>query len=185
MSELFSFGDPSTYPPPRRVICHWTGGGYTSTEYERTRYHALIEWDGNNVRVAGGVPIINNLHDLTWMSPTYKWDKAGYAAHTRGFNSWSLGYSICGMLGATDRDDLGTHPMVCEQVDALITLCAQSSVVFGLPVDEDHFFTHVEAQTIHGVAQPGKWDISYVPNAPYLEEQEVGPWLRQQIGQRV
>lgn len=185
MSELFTFPDPTSMPPPRRVIMHWTAGKYLSTADDRHHYHALIEWDDGMPKVVAGVPIVNNLHQLTADSPTHKNDPLGYAPHTRGMNSWSVGYSICAMWGAIDRDNLGDYPLLPEQVDALITLCAQTAAVFGMEVSEDTFFTHYEAQSIHGVEQRGKWDITYMPNQPGLEADQVGSWLRQQIGSRL
>jgi hypothetical protein len=181
----FTFPDPTKIPPPHRCILHWTAGTYISSPYERGHYHALIEWEAGNIRVVSGVPITNNLHQLTMESPTYASDPSGYAAHTRGFNSWSLGFAVCAMYGALDTNRLGNYPVLPEQIDGLITLCAQASVVFGLQVDEDHFFTHWEAGYLHGVSQPGKWDITWAPQIPDAAPEEVGPWIRQQIEQRI
>lgn len=182
MADLFTFPDPTTIPQPHRVILHWTAGKYRSTQHDRAHYHALVEWNGESIRVVQGVPISNNMHQLSSGDPTYSEDPvSGYAAHTRGFNSFSIGYSICAMFEAVDRDELGDYPLLPEQVDGLITLCAQTAVVFDLPVDQDHFFSHWEAEAIHGVPQPGKWDITYVPNAGELQAHEVGDWLRAEI----
>ena len=183
-AKLFTFPNPALMPKPHRCILHWTAGTYESTFHDQERYHALVEWVDGRIRVVAGVPIINNLHSLTIESPTYDEHPTGYAAHTRRMNSWSIGYSICAMWNATPEDH-GDYPMLPEQVDGLITLCAQTASVFGMPVDEDHFFTHWEAEYIHGIEQQSKWDIIWVPNAPELDPRDVGPWLRERIAERI
>ena len=195
MPDLFTFPNPEIMPSPRRVVLHWSAGKYISWSGERNDYHALIEWHEGNPRVIKGVPIVNNLHELTSESPTYALDKInGYAPHTHGFNSWSMGIAICAMWRALDRDNLGLWPVLSEQVDALITLCAQTAVVFGMEVGESTFFTHYEAHTLHGVPQnrqrdmefpSSKWDITIIPQAGDLLADEVGPWLREQIAGRL
>jgi len=186
--EPFGFPDPDELPdPPLRVICHWSGGQYESNEPERQHYHALIEFpaDLGRVRVVQGVPIENNLRGLLSDDPTFAQDTSGYAGHTKGFNSFSIGYAVCGMMGAVDGDQLGGWPILQEQVEMLITLCAQTAAVFSLEVNEETFFTHWEAQAIHRVRQTGKWDLSVIPHKPELAPHECGPWLREQIESRL
>lgn len=185
----FTFPDPSRLPgKPKRVICHWTAGGYTASLHDREHYHALIEWRDGEAHIVAGVPIVNNMAALGPGIPTYHGEDAphGYAPHTRDFNSWSIGYAICGMFSALDRGNIGDFPIRPEQVDILIGLCATTAAAFGLEVTEDTFFTHFEAQSIHGVTQRGKWDITVIPWL--LEElgpDDVGPWLRAQVRERL
>lgn len=171
-------------PKPHRIICHWSGGTYKANWHDKRSYHGLIEWLDGHIHVEAGVPIVNNLHRLTPDSQTYHENIMGYAAHTKGFNSWSLGYAVCAMLGA-DPNDWADYPMREEQVDGLITLCAQTAAIWNMEVTEDTFFTHWEAEAIHGIRQKDKWDITTVPQKPELEDHEVGPWLRDQIRSRL
>ena len=173
-------------PKPHRVILHWTGGAHRANWHDQRSYHALVEWldDSARIRVEAGVPLVNNLHTLTAESESFHENSKGYAAHTRHFNSWSLGYAICAMLGA-DKNDWGDYPLLEEQVDGLITLCAQTAAIWGMDVDEDTFFTHAEAESIHGRSQGDKWDITVLPQFPGLSIDEVGPWLREQIKGRL
>jgi len=185
--NAFTFPDPASLPTqPKRVILHWTAGSYQASEHDAQYYHGLIEFspDGN-AKIVAGVPIANNMLVVVGLHSFSDDYRDGYAAHTRGFNSYSVGFSLCGMFGAVDRENLGAYPIMPEQVTVLIGLCANASIVFGLEVSDDTFFTHYEAQSLHGVQQMGKWDIGWIPQEPTLSQDEVGPWLREQIKDRL
>lgn len=185
--NTFTFPDPRRLPgKPKRFILHWTAGAYHASDLDKQHYHILIEWHEGEARIIPGVPIKNNMAALGPGVPTYdEYNPHGYAAHTRGFNSWSIGVTMCGMFGAIDRDNLGDWPIVPEQVDAMIGICAAGSAVFGMDVTEETFFTHFEAQSLHHVPQVGKWDICWTPSVPELGSNEVGPWIRARIRERL
>ena len=185
---LFTFPNPDDLSvKPKRCILHWSAGLYESSAFDRIHYHALIEYVKSlgHIRVVKGVEIKNNLRPLIGAASSEHDPVNGYAAHTKAFNSFSIGYSICAMAGALSRESLGGHPLLEAQIDGLITLCAQTSVVFGLEVTPETFFTHWEAEHLHGITQLGKWDITVIPHRPELEVEDVGPWLREEIASRI
>ena len=164
---------------PKRIILHWTGGGHRANSVDRRHYHYVIEGDGTVV--AGEHPVAANLR-----TPLKDGE---YAAHTGGFNAGSVGVALAGMFGARRGGDAGPYPLTKAQIDTLITFVALLCDTWGLdPHDPAQLFTHHEAWTLHrvkGVSNPTKWDITTIPFRPDLEEDEVGPWLRWQIADRL
>src|SRR5690606_16912064 len=72
---------------PKRIILHWTGGTYEPNSLELEHYHFLV--DGEGVVHPGTHSVADNMRKLQ------KGDD--YAAHTRGYNSFSVGIAFCGM----------------------------------------------------------------------------------------
>lgn len=186
MSDLFEFPRSADLPSrPQRCILHWTAGRNVASDLDRQHYHILIESreteaGGEVLRYVAGVPIASNMRQL---GPGDE-----YAAHTRGFNSFSVGVTVCGMLGAVERPfHPGPHPITPLQVKGLVDICVQLAVVYDLAPTEDHFFTHPEAETIHGRPQAGKWDLDRWPHPRTVEWQNenIGPWLRQEMSERI
>jgi hypothetical protein len=109
-----------------------------------------------------------------------------YAAHTAGFNSFSVGFSFCGMLGAQEGRRFGKFPLLEAQVRSglhFVALCLQE---WGLdPANPAHLFTHYEAQALHGIPQRGKWDITELEFLPGISKYEIGPWLRAETGRQL
>lgn len=180
---------------PERIVIHWTAGGHLATDHDRCSYHYLIEHherdpedpDDDVTRVISGVPVEANMRPAA-DRPSYCRDaEHGYAAHTRGFNTGSVGLALCGMRGAKDLRpdrpvDPGSQPITKRQVSSLIGTCASLLAEYDLEVSEDTLFTHVEAEWLHGRRQRGKWDISWLPHRQDLAPREVGPWIREQVG---
>lgn len=193
--------------PPERVILHWTAGTHVATLHETQFYHLLLEHHrgdpedptDDRIVVRAGVPIARNMRSgLSDLPPYYRDSDRGYAAHTRGLNGFSVGLALCGMRGAEDlrpeapeggergRVAPGTHPITVLQVRAMLGLCVQAARVYDLPPDEEHFFTHWEAEALHGVDQypPGpevwKWNVTWLPGFG-LSREEAGPFLREQL----
>lgn len=180
---------------PERIICHWTAGGHLASDHDRCSYHYLIEHhtrdpedpDDDVTRVISGVPVERNMRRLAGL-PSYCCDaEHGYAAHTLGFNSGSVGVSLCGMRDATDYRparpvDPGSAPITARQVRSLIGTCASLLAEYDLEVSEETLFTHAEAEWLHDRPQRGKWDITWVPYRQDLGPREVGPWIREQVG---
>lgn len=159
--------------PPKRVILHWTAGRYVASTDERTHYHYLAQSDG---QIVSGVPVANNMRQLARGS-------VDYAAHTRGFNSFSVGMAACGMMGAIQGGDLGRFPLLEGQVKSLCRFAGYCCRLWDLPVTQDTVFTHAEAPRLHGVSQAGKWDIDVLPWLPDLTPEQVGQWLRAQVAE--
>jgi hypothetical protein len=142
------------------------------------------------VLVTEGVPLGRNAGDVTGKPPAHRWPAEGYAAHTKGFNSGSVGLALCGMRGAVDRRpdegqvgdvDPGPSPITSQQLNVAIALCVQFLTIWGFHPTEDRIFTHYEAEALHGVKQSGKWDITYIPGKLF-SRRACGPWIRRQIG---
>ncbi len=86
--------------PMRRIIVHWTAGGYRANDIDRAAYHILIEESGRLVR--GTHSIADNVSTAD--------DK--YAAHTLGLNTGSIGISACCMSEAKEKPfDGGLCPL--------------------------------------------------------------------------
>ncbi|MCP4902581.1 MAG: hypothetical protein GY906_36925 [bacterium] len=187
--------------PPRRVILHWTAGRHLASWDEKKHYHIVIEHNDQGTEdpsddaahIAAGTPIERNMRDLRGVPTIMDDPQRGYAPHTARFNSYSIGVSLAGMRGAIDRRedddgvlhprslvDPGTTPITRLQVLSMIGLCVSLSALYNLEVSEDTFFTHFEAQYIHGVKQKQKWDITWIPGREFCRS-NAGPWIRDQI----
>lgn len=155
-----------------RVIVHWTAGQDTPSDNDKAHYHILIDGAGQLVR---GKPTI----DLNSLPKA----KAGYAAHTRGTNSGSIGISLCGMAGAVERPfNPGKHPINAVQWGALIKACADLCEHYQIPVTPKTLLSHAEVQANLGIKQLGKWDIAILPfNRKFNTAKAVGDELRANV----
>lgn len=189
----------------KRLIWHWTAGRHHPSPEELLRYHYLIahdygediDDDGDDVaRLIEGVPVENNLRSVAapaaHQGPIVDGKPVGYAAHTAGFNSWSIGLSLCGMRGAVDRRpelgvEPGPSPITVLQIRCLIASSVSIGALHGLEPVPEQMFSHYEAESIHGVDQvpagPGtwKWNVTWLPHRPDMPKDDVGPWLREQV----
>lgn len=186
-------------PGPERVIWHWTAGTREATLGELQRYHILVEHhagdpgnpDDDRIVIRSGVPLKRNMRSLRGLPGYHNDSDRGYAAHTKGFNSRSIGIALCGMHGAKDFRPTGgvapgPYPITMLQTRALLALSVQAARMYGLPPRPETFFSHYEAEFLHGVDQlpPGdeiyKWNITWLPGMN-LAREEAGPWLRNQL----
>lgn len=140
---------------------------------DRASYHYLIQQDGS---VVMGVPVRANLRNIPPRTP-----RSEYAAHTAGFNSWSVGVALCGMMEAVPGGPYGPHPITEAQTLEMCRFVGQLCRDWDLTVDTTSVFHHAEAQTVHGRRQSGKWDITELPWARDVPAGEVGLWLRARI----
>jgi hypothetical protein len=158
----------------RRVICHWTAGGYNPSENDREHYHILIDGEGKLHR--GSHPIAAN-------ESTGDGD---YAAHTRGANTRSIGVSMCCMAGAREAPfNGGSAPMKPEQWDAMVDVVAQLCRAYAIEVTPSTVLGHGEVQKNIGTPQKGKWDPMKLPFAPGLSKAQVGAKLRGEVTARL
>jgi N-acetyl-anhydromuramyl-L-alanine amidase AmpD len=135
-----------------RIIVHWTAGQHKASGLDRSHYHILIEGDGKLVR---GIPSIA-LNE----APA----KKGYAAHTRGCNSGSMGVSLCCMASAREHPFwAGTAPMTREQWEMLPHVLADLCRRYGVPITPRTVLSHAEVEKTLGIRQAGKWDIARIP----------------------
>lgn len=137
-----------------RLIAHWTGGPHTVTSLDREHYHFITAGNGS---IVPGVSVIPN---------AFKPARRGYAAHTLGTNSRSLGVSVAAMLGAVEGRTHGSHPITALQWANFIRLIAQLCRTYNIPITDMTVLTHAEVQTNLNRPQKGKWDISVLPFDP-------------------
>lgn len=160
---------------PKGIVLHWTGGGPKANRIDLGAYHYVVETDGT-VR-EGLHPVAANMRQLS--------SGDEYAQHTGGFNSFRVGLSAAGMRGYTSRHRTGEVPLTSLQIDRLCELAAYFCTFAGLdPMNPAHLCTHQEVWTIHGVKgtrNDQKTDIEFLPFLRHLEEDEVGPFLREQV----
>ncbi len=107
----------------KRIICHWTAGGYKATSLDRAHYHILIEGDGNLVR--GTHSIADNVSTADGV----------YAAHTAKCNTGSIGVAVCAMGGAVREPfHAGPYPMTLEQWNIMARVVAELCQFYQIPV---------------------------------------------------
>lgn len=156
---------------PKRIIMHWTGGAYDWNEVDRRHYHFLFDGDGKIVK---GVSVEHNMKKLATGDT--------YAAHTGGFNSYSVGVAWCAMYGAVSHQQLGSYPLNERQVKMGARHIAKMCYAWGLdPENPEHLFTHHEAWTLHhvkGAVNDQKWDITVIPWDISIRPDECGDYLR-------
>ena len=134
----------------QRVIVHWTAGTHTASDNDRSHYHVLLEGSGKPVR---GIPSIK-LNEVVKTG-------SGYAAHTLGCNTGSIGVSMCCMGGAIESPfSAGKYPMTREQWDAMTSAVADLCRRYSIPVTDKNVLSHAEVQNNLGITQRGKWDFT-------------------------
>lgn len=135
-----------------RIIMHWTAGSHVVSALDREHYHFII--DGAGQVVPGRRAPEANISA----------SDGDYAAHTRGANTGAIGVAVAGMLNAMERPfSPGSHPLREAQIDALVGLCASLCARYGIAVSPQTVLTHAEVQPTLGIAQRGKWDITWLP----------------------
>lgn len=158
------FVPPSWLPAcvMKRIVVHWTAGGYKASSLDRQHYHIMVEGDGSLVR--GDHSIADNTSTAD----------GRYAAHTRGLNTQSIGISACCMAGARERPFYaGTAPMTQVQWLTMAKVAAELCKRYNIPVTEKTVLQHGEVQVNLGVAQAGKWDCNRLAFAPSMTPAEV------------
>jgi hypothetical protein len=164
--------DTSWLPPAsmKRIICHWTAGGYTASDLDKKHYHILIENDGTLVR---------GRHTISDNESTAD---GNYAAHTRGINARSIGIAVCCMADASERPfDAGRFPMTEMQWRTMAAVVAELCRAYHIEVTPTTVLGHGEVERSLGVKQRGKWDPMVLPWEPHLSLQEVGHRFRELV----
>lgn len=160
----------------KRIVWHWPAGTHDVSSMDRRHYHFIISGDG--VVVHGDhVPEAN----------TGSLKSGSYAAHTLNLNSGSIGVAVAGMAQATERPfSTGPWPLKDIQIDALVELTAALCQIHDIPVSRATTLSHAEVQPTLGIAQRGKWDISWLPGMSGPGDPvEVGDRLRLRVAQAI
>ncbi len=136
----------------KRVVMHWTAGSHKPSGLDLDHYHFVI--DGNGQCRAGKHKPEGNISTKD----------GAYAAHTRNLNTGSIGVAVAAMLNATERPFYtGPFPITERQLAAFVRLVAGLCEKYDIPVTPQTVLTHAEVQPTLGVAQRGKWDITWLP----------------------
>lgn len=152
---------------------HWTAGHYKPSGLDKTHYHFLVDGEGNVV--TGFFPVKANLSPL---------DKdGGYAAHTLKCNSDSIGVALAAMAGAVEQPfSTGKAAITEKQLAAFVKLVYDISVQYSIPITPETILTHAEVQPNLGIAQRGKWDITWLPGMAAPDAaRKVGDILRSMV----
>lgn len=159
----------------KRIIWHWTGGGHKANATDLRHYHIIIEGDGTVIR--GRHPISANAQIVR---PN---DINTYAAHTRGLNTGSIGLALAAMRQANERPfSAGPSPITPAQVEALVRVTADLCREYGISPTRETVLSHAEVQATLGVAQRGKWDITWLPGMTGPRSAvEIGDQLRGRV----
>ena len=155
----------------KRIICHWTAGGYHANALDKKHYHFIFEGDGNEV--PGDFPISANEKPI----------KGKYAAHTLNCNTGSIGLSMACMRGAKERPlDYGPSPMKHTQWNAMTEKAAELCIQYGIEVTPKTVLSHAEVQENLGIKQRSKWDFTVLPFSPGMNgAKECGDRLRNNV----
>lgn len=171
---------------PQRVVCHWTAGGHEASAVDREHYHVLIEAWGEKYRLQEGVPLSRNMQECSGR-PSYATDpETGYAAHTAGLNSFSIGLALCGMRGAERTESgvsTGPTPIMGVQVEGLVDVLADCRLRYGLDPEPRQMLGHYEVPEVYGISQPGKWDPSWFPVD--IGDADAMDWLRARVHEEI
>lgn len=140
----------------KRIVLHWTGGGYKANATDKKAYHFIVEGDGNIVE--GTHKPEDNL-DCT---------DGNYAAHIANKNTGSIGIAIA------CRKDLATQP-TRKQVEAMCKLAADLCKKYKLQINRHTVATHMEHDP------KNKIDINNLPCVAVYGRDNVGNWLRNKV----
>lgn len=154
----------------KRIIIHWTAGGYYPTDYEKEHYHFLVDGDGN-------------IHNGKFKPEDNEICKVGkYAAHTGGGNTGSIGVAMCAMAGFRNKNVQGNYPIQKKQFEASMKLCAELAGRYNISVTPQTILTHYEfGKKNPQTTSAGKIDIIFIPPYPWVSQDEVGSFIRSKI----
>ncbi len=142
---------------PRAIILHWTVGRHKANSTDLAHYHFVVEGDGNIL--AGNNSILDNESTADGV----------YAAHCLGFNTKTIGISLCGMVGSRESPfQPGPEPIKVNQFEMAARLAAKMCLEYGLTPTRTTVLSHAEVQPNLGIMQRGKWDITRLPWNPNI-----------------
>ena len=134
----------------KRIILHWTAGGYYPNKIEKQHYHYLIDKDGKVYE--GDYKPEDNLNC----------NDSKYAAHCGGGNTGAIGIALCGMYGYKSTKEPGKSFITKKQCETMFHLVAMLLKKYSLSFDT------VLSHAMFGVLNPktssrGKIDITVLP----------------------
>ncbi|MEM8623673.1 MAG: N-acetylmuramoyl-L-alanine amidase [Pseudomonadota bacterium] len=158
----------------KRIIMHWTAGGHSASSVDKRHYHEIVEGDGERVE-GDHLPEANN-----------STSDGRYAAHTRAFNTGSIGLAMAAMSGAEERPfKKGKHPITPVQLDTFVEMVAEYADTYTIEIARETVLCHAEVPITHEIWQRGKWDITWLPGmAKPGDPIGVGDTLRDLVRQK-
>ena len=154
----------------KRIILHWSAGGYTPSQVDFEHYHFLVLKNGDILK--GKYTPEDNLNC----------NDGHYAAHTGGFNTGSIGIALCAMYGYKNPKNPGNYPFLRVQGEAMWAYCATLLKKYGLKPLKDTVLTHYEVgKMLPNSTSAGKIDISFIPYEPLITAVEAGDYIRNKV----
>lgn len=154
----------------KRIIIHWTAGGYVPTSYEKEFYHFLVDSLGK-IHLGKFKPEANLLCR-----------KGMYAAHTGGGNTGSIGIALCAMADFKNKNNTGDFPITKIQFESAMKLCAEQAKKYDIKITPENVMTHFEfGQKHRDTTSFGKIDIVFLPPYPWVSADDVGSFIRSKI----
>jgi len=152
----------------RKIINHWTAGGFSPNNQDLEHYHFLI--DAKGLLHLGFHSVSSN--DCVSVGD--------YAAHTGGGNTMSIGVAVCGMAGFVSPKNPGKYKLTKIQTEKLFETNAIFAFQEGYEIlDEDILMTHMEFGLKHPyTSSAGKIDICWLPPYPEVKSQDIGDFIR-------
>lgn len=154
----------------KRIIIHWTAGGYFPNASELNCYHYLIDKNGNFHK--GKFSPEHNRQCIL----------GSYAAHTGGGNTNSIGVAMCGMFGFKNKTECGKYPITLIQFERTMYLCAKLATKYSIPIAKETVFTHYEfGKRNPKTSSAGKIDITFIPPYSWVNKEDCGAFIRSKI----
>lgn len=154
----------------KRIIIHWTAGGTVPNCHDKECYHYLVDNMGK-------------IHNGIFKPEANEICKPGmYAPHTGGGNTGSIGVALCGMMGFKNKNNVGRYPITKIQFEAAMQLCSILTKKYNIPVSKNTILTHYEFGKAHpDTTSAGKIDIIFLPPYPWVEQEEIGNFIRTKV----
>ncbi|MCI1273882.1 MAG: N-acetylmuramoyl-L-alanine amidase [Clostridiaceae bacterium] len=154
----------------KKIVIHWSAGGYFPNEHDKLCYHFLIDKNGK-IYKGRYAPENNEVCKI-----------GHYAAHTGGGNTGAIGVSMCAMAGFKNKNSVGHYPITKNQFEATMRLCAELCKKYKIEVTQSTVFTHYEfGKRNPNSTSAGKIDIIFIPPYPWVAELDVGSFIRSKI----
>lgn len=154
----------------KRIILHWTAGKHKPNQIDIEHYHFLVDGDGNVLN--GKFPVEAN----------EVCRRGGYAMHTGGGNTGSIGVAMCAMFGFTGVKSVGDFPITPVQFERTMKLCAELLRKYNIELSPETVLTHYEFGQEHkSTTSYGKIDIIYIPPYPWVKREDCGAFIRAKV----
>lgn len=169
-----SVGDLFHTTALHRIHWHWTAGAYGVIAMERRAYNGLIDQNCN--RIDG---------DFRFEAQArYQVGKA--ASHTLNANTGAIGLACDAMAGARERPfDEGSAPLTWDMLWEMCEWSAELGDAYDIPISRWSMLSHAEVQPTLGIRQRFKWDITWLPDMPGVDDPiKVGDRLRGMVEEK-